>query len=176
LKGLLSDLWLRLERALGETSSLLRTPGLGTADSTGSHTRTVVLRGVDASCRALLAYTDARSHKVKQIRSASRVSWLFYDRKARVQIRLEGTATVHCDDSEADAAWERASDANKRLYGGPDPGGPAGAPGGGWARANFAVIRCVVDHIDWLDLRVPGHQRAQFEWRDDMWMGDWVAP
>ena len=176
LRDLLGDIWRRLAQSVAEPGNPLRIPALGTSDEDGSHTRTVVLRAAKASGRTVTAYTDSRSQKVKQIDCSPAVSWLFYDPESRTQTRLEGAASVHRDGALADEAWEQTSDANRRLYAVASPGTVEVGPVGELGRANFAAIRCVVDHIDWLDLSVRGHLRAQFEWRDGAWAGSWVAP
>jgi hypothetical protein len=176
LHKVLRLLWDGLAEAVGEPQNPLRTPALGTSDSTGSHTRTVILRGAEQGDRRLIAYTDNRSRKVRQLALNPRASWLFYDPDLRRQIRMEGPAETHTDDRLADDAWAGLSEPGRRLYAGPPPGGPANAEPAPSPRRNFVVLRGTVDCIDWLDLTVPGHRRAIFTWCDAQWRGQWLAP
>ncbi len=176
LMDVLADIWRQLARAVSDSRDPKRTSALATADDAGSHARTVVLRDADEPARALIAYTDARSAKFRQIAANPRVSWLFYDPGQPVQVRLEGAAALHTDDVLADTQWRQASDGNRRLYAGPTPGGPPDAPPADDPRENFAVIRCIIDRVDWLDLSVPGHRRARFDWHAGQWQARWVAP
>ena len=43
-------------------------------------------------------------------------------------------------------------------------------------RSRFAVVRAVVERIDWLHTHPEGHYRALFEWNDDAFDGNWVVP
>lgn len=176
LEDVLLDVWRTLSQALGDRDDPNRTPVLATSDAKGSHARTVVLREVRKQDRALLCYTDGRSAKATQIRTNPRVNWLFYDPLVRRQIRAEGRAELHQNDDLVDEHWRAASSANRKLYAGPPPGGEPDASGSENPRANFAVLRCIVDRIDWLDQSVPGHRRAQFDWSDGEWLARWVAP
>jgi hypothetical protein len=123
----------------------------------------------------VLCYTDARSDKAKQINQNPGVSWLFYDPGERRQVRLEGQGFIHTDDDIAEAEWAGTSEAHRRLYAGPAPGF-APRQDQSPARSHFAVIRCRVGAVDWLDLKAPGHRRARFTWRNGNWRADWIAP
>jgi len=45
-------------------------------------------------------------------------------------------------------------------------------------RPYFAVIRTVIDEVDWLHLHPEGHYRAQFQFHPDAdrFEGTWVVP
>ena len=44
------------------------------------------------------------------------------------------------------------------------------------AYKNFAVIRCELIAIDWLQLGKPIHRRAQFSWNGTEWLATWAVP
>jgi len=44
------------------------------------------------------------------------------------------------------------------------------------ARKNFAAIVCRFDEMDWLLLKLTGHLRAKFLWKDDCLDASWVIP
>ena len=44
------------------------------------------------------------------------------------------------------------------------------------ARKNFAAIVCRFDEMDWLLLKLTGHIRAKFHWKDNRMDASWVIP
>ncbi|WP_437185785.1 pyridoxamine 5'-phosphate oxidase family protein [Planctomicrobium sp. SH668] len=185
--------WLELERATQELTHGWRLPILGTVFENRPIQRIVVLREVArASCR-IDAYTDVRSPKVDQIRFNPSVSWLFYDTTSRVQLSLEGGATLHVDDATADEHWLRANVTNRLGYLGVVPPGsrsatpsvnlPAELQGRvptmeetETGRANFAVISCEVTAMDLLFINRSGNIRVRLERSGRDWQGCWLEP
>lgn len=154
--------------------------------------RIMVLRSVDPASATLTFNTDVRSPKTAQI-AGQRVHILGYHPDAAVQLRLAGLANLHSQDDVAEVAWAAATNFARRCYlaeqapGTALPGPASGLPG--WvegkqpsdrqvapARANFAVIRVVVDRLDWLHLANSGHRRALFLRDGQHWAGQWLAP
>ena len=60
--------------------------------------RTVVLRRVIKEDYTLIIHTDRRSAKFEEIKLSPTVSILFYSKENKVQIRLEGIASLHTED------------------------------------------------------------------------------
>ncbi|MBW2622106.1 MAG: pyridoxamine-phosphate oxidase, partial [Deltaproteobacteria bacterium] len=46
----------------------------------------------------------------------------------------------------------------------------------GQGRANFMVISCRIEAIDWLRLKATGHCRARFQWDEDGLKSTWLIP
>jgi pyridoxamine 5'-phosphate oxidase len=150
--------------------------------------RTVILRGCEPQNWALRFHTDLRSKKIAELRADPRVSLQFYDPEQKIQIRLEGKATVHADDAVADAAWAGSRVFSRQCYGiMPGPGTTildAGdyhwpqqtdeATAGG--RANFCAVSVSATNFEWLYLASGGHRRASFKRTTDGFQGDWLAP
>jgi len=180
--NVLNDMWLSL--AGGVTSGVhpFHTPVLASALGHEPDLRTVVLRSADEKHRQISCHTDIRSPKVSILQSNPRVAWLFYDRVARVQLRLYGGASIHSTDSIAAARWKQCTQNSRQCYLTPNAPGMAligqderpSGPDSGFE--NFAVISCEVSAIDWLFLSAGGHSRARFDWTDDHWNGKWIAP
>ena len=85
--------------------------------------RTVVLRRCDAVARTVDFYTDVRSAKVEEIElSEGALCWLFYEPSTRIQLRLQGNATV-VNDHRADVAWEAVTLQSRSEYLSADPPG-----------------------------------------------------
>lgn len=136
--------------------------------------RTVVLRRCDAVARTVDFYTDVRSAKVEEIElSEGALCWLFYEPSTRIQLRLQGNATV-VNDHRADVAWEAVTLQSRSEYLSADPPGkqvwsqqpPSTADrfldqsDSEVGRENFRLIRTQVHSVDWLYLRQGGHVRA----------------
>ncbi len=136
--------------------------------------RTVVLRGCDVFSRTVDFYTDVRSAKVKELElSGGALCWLFYEPSTKIQLRLQGTATV-VNDQRADAAWEAVTLQSRSAYLSVDPPGkqvwsqqpPSTAERflnqseSEVGRESFRLVRTQVHSVDWLYLRQGGHVRA----------------
>ncbi len=160
----------------------------------GPDVRTVVVRSADQAGRTVGFHTDLRSDKIERFRADPRVGLLFYDRELRIQLRASGTATVHDDDALADAAWGRSSLSSRRCYLAPmapsstiDAFSPNLPPDllhrvpeaavSEEGRANFSLVVCHLDVMEWLHLRHDGHVRARFAWdASGGCSATWLAP
>lgn len=179
----------RLIRAARDRKSPLHTPVIVTGDVDA---RVMVLRAFDAQLWTLRLHTDARSPKALVIAADPRAALLFYDKGAKIQIRVRGTGQILTDGPEVDAAWQASTNFARRCYLGEGPGTVAEEPSSGLppefegvepddlqlvpARHNFALLRITIMAVDWLYLSHTGHVRAQFERKDDGWQGRWVTP
>jgi 3-hydroxyisobutyrate dehydrogenase len=179
----------RLIRAARDRKSPMHTPVIVSGDVDA---RVMVLRAFDAQLWTLRLHTDARSPKAQVIAADPRVAVLFYDKGAKIQIRARGTGQILTDGPEVDAAWQAGTNFARRCYLGEGPGTVADAPSSGLppefegvepddlqlgpARDNFALLRITIMAVDWLYLAHTGHVRAQFERKDDGWLGRWVTP
>lgn len=171
-----------LARGVADRRSPFHTPTLATIGADGApRLRTLVLRGFDAASRTLRLHTDARTAKAAEILADPRCALHGYDPASRVQLRLSGTATLHRDDAEADAAWAASRPFSRLCYAqDAAPGTPLAAPppaprDEGEGRANFAAILLRFDRLEWLWLRHEGHERALFTWTPEE-EATWLAP
>jgi hypothetical protein len=190
--AILDDAWGMLVQGSESGDSPLHTAALGTVSANRSRVRTVILRRADPVKRIVACYTDARSRKVSELRRHPRATYLFYDPRERLQLRLAGTATIHTGDETADSAWAELTPLGRRLYCGQAPGSRVDRPSPGVpeellrrepttaetdiGRAHFSVIVCGVDYLEWLDLKFAGHRRAIFTWRDGVMEAVWLIP
>ena len=190
LDDVLTDLTNRLIRAARDRKSPMHTPAVITSDVDA---RTMVLREFDREAWTLRFHTDTRAPKVAPIEADPRVAVLLYDKGAKIQIRVRGTAEILRDAPVTDAAWDAGSNFARRCYMGEGPGAASQTPTSGLpaelegvepsdeqlapARANFAVLLVTLLELDWLYLAHTGHVRARFEpGPDAAWQGRWVAP
>jgi pyridoxine/pyridoxamine 5'-phosphate oxidase len=160
-----------LARGVADRRSPFHTPTLASLGPDGApRARTLVLRGFDAQSRTIRLHSDARSDKCAELARDPRCALHLYDAPHQVQLRLEGTATLHHDDAVADAAWEATRPFSRLIYAiQPAPGTPVAAPNSSptqdaGARANFAILRLRFFRMEWLWLAAEGHRRARFTW------------
>lgn len=181
LAALLDDTWRGLVRAAADRRHPWRTPVLATVAADGApNARTVVLRAADPATRTLRLHTDRRSAKAAELARDPRVTLVFWDPRARVQLRLRGRAEVLHEGPEHARAWAATPPAARRDYATRlPPGTPIAARedvAHGDGAANFAVIRVRVMTIDRLALAAEGHLRAGFAWEGDEPRATWLVP
>jgi hypothetical protein len=179
-----------LSRAVADRRSAMHTVTLGTTGLDGGpRLRTVVLRAFDPASRLLRIHTDLRSPKVAELRHDPRVALLAYDPGRKVQLRVEGIATLHHGDDVAKAAWSTSQPMSRQCYGTLPGPGEAIADGGAFAlpwdedevaagEAHFVTVLCRMDRLDWLFLAHGGHRRAAFAWTADVSepTATWLVP
>jgi hypothetical protein len=154
------------------------TVAVDSAGRVGPKSRTVILRGVDRTKRRIDFHTDLRSAKIEQLDNEN-VCWLFYASATKIQLRLEGTASLVSGD-EVEQAWQQTTTRSRAAYVSLDPPGSV-ATGtqppdtsdrkvsrseSERGRSHFAIVRTVVRRADWLYLRREGHVRAELLYRD----------
>ncbi len=180
LAALLDDTWRGLVRAAADRRHPWRTPVLATVAADGSpNARTVVLRAVDPATRTLRLHTDGRSVKTAELARDPRVALVFWDPRARVQLRLRGSAALIREGPEHARAWATTPPAARRDYATTlPPGTPIASKdiARGDGAAHFAVIRVRVMTIDRLALAAEGPLRAGFAWEGDEPRATWLVP
>ncbi len=193
LEDVRRDLSGRLDQAAKARSLPMHVPTVVTSDVDA---RTMVLREFDSEAWTLRFHTDARAPKVAVIEADPRMAVLFYDKGAKVQIRVRGHGRILRDDSVTEQAWATSDNFARRCYLGKEPGAVSDTPTSGLpfefegieptddqlipARENFAVLLIEITAVEWFYLAHSGHMRAQFERRADDcqndWQGRWVSP
>ncbi|MGL5362481.1 MAG: pyridoxamine 5'-phosphate oxidase family protein [Bosea sp. (in: a-proteobacteria)] len=188
LNGSLVHAWRMLVRGVADRRSPCHSPTVATIGNDGRpRLRTVILRGADPEVWTLRFHTDRRSDKVQELATDSRISLLVYDPGAKIQIRVEGVATVYTDDGLADAAWAGSRSFSQICYGSaPAPGQmianggafslPVGSDDVALGRANFAAVQLSLTSLEWLYLAHAGHRRARFTRTAQGTESIWLAP
>lgn len=181
-KQILSNVWSSLREGAAHGAHPFHTPVLATNAGNRPDVRTVVLRHANEEQSRIFCHTDVRSPKVLMLERNPLIAWLFYDREAKVQLRLYGEGSLHCADAIAKARWDKSTPSSRSCYLADH------APGEVLSTAakgpvvehdgfdNFAVISCEVSSIDWLFLQASGHKRARFVRNEGHWGGTWIAP
>ncbi len=179
----------RLARAAKDRKSPMHVPTVVTSDIDA---RVMVLREFNQQAWTLRFHTDTRAPKVAPIEADPRMAVLFYDKSAKVQIRVKGKGRLLRDAEVTDTAWANSDNFARRCYLGEGPGALSDEPTSGLpsefegrepsveqlvpARPNFAVLLVELLEFDWLYLAHTGHMRAQFTLSDGDWQGRWVSP
>ncbi len=166
--------WALLARGVADRRSPFHAPTLATVGLDGRpRARVVILRACD-SARAMLRFnTDRRTAKFAELAANPLVALTGYDAGAKIQIRIEGRASLHVDDAVADAAWASARPFSRICYGtAPAPGTMQEAAGDfslpsedaeiAAGRENFSAVVIEVEALEWLFLAHAGHRRARF--------------
>ena len=86
------DQWANLVLAAKNRHHPWHTPTLANVGDGIAQIRTVVLRSADSESRVVSCHTDSRSPKIAQLEADPNLSWHFYDRDAKVQLRAYGRA------------------------------------------------------------------------------------
>lgn len=185
--------WSIIEPGISKRSSAAHTPVVATLDAAGfPQQRVMVLRAADREQRQLRFHTDARSAKIGQSGPAS---VLMYDPEEKIQLRLEGVASVQASGAAVDAAWQASTTFARRCYmaeaapGSTVEGATSGLPI--WIegkqpveeqllpyRPNFALLWFDIASVEFLFLANAGHRRAKWHWDEHAgnWSGRWLIP
>ena len=193
LDEILADTWQTLEDAAKSAKHPFHNPTISTVIDNKPDSRVVTLREANPETRILRFHADLRSPKVHQIQANPNVSFLFYAKPEKLQLRIQTLATVHTDDEHKSAGWESSTLLARRCYsqiGG--PGTVSSIPSSGLpehlqgrqptaeeaeaGRENFAVVRCQIQELDWYSLAFTGHVRAHFTWSGDVLKKEWLLP
>ncbi len=187
------DAWHLLIKAALKRKGSYQTPTVATIGQDGhARQRVVVLREVDKPNRRLTLFTDARSDKVAELRAKPALSWLFWDPRKKVQVRMESKAVMEQGTGRCRAYWDKLPVQGRKSYAALQaPGTPQSSDAEplppswhsdmpledtAYAFDNFMVITGAVSFIDCLHLHADGHQRATFTWEEEEWKGQWVTP
>lgn len=179
-----------LARAVADRRAPMHTPTVATLGLDGRpRARVVVLRAFDVTARSLRFHTDWRSEKFDELQSDPRIAFTFYDAALKVQIRVEGEATLHHGDVVADKAWQDSQAMSRHCYATmPAPGSvvdegnafhvPVGRELTDDGKPHFVAVVTHINRLEWLWLGSDGHRRARFIWRagEDEPQAEWQVP
>ena len=155
--------------------------------------RTVVLRGFDEKNKILRFHADIRSKKIKILRINPNGSFLFYDKKKKIQLRILGNTKINHQSSIAQKAWEKTVHMSRQCYLGQKiPGTSTPNPTSGLSEdvdnfkysmseseigyQNFCVVQTFITSVEWLYLAAKGHRRARFDLKNESVEKKWIIP
>jgi hypothetical protein len=193
LDVIFNEIWDFLSDGAEISKSDFHLAALCTLSDIKPRVRTVVLRRVVKEDYTLIIHTDRRSAKFEEIKLNPNVSILFYSKENKVQIRLEGIASLHTEDVLAKEQWKSSKLQSRKCYLSElSPGTKVKESHCGASeifdshtpseeesiagQKNFCVISIKIDKIDWLYLRSKGHLRCMFIIDKDNIKKQWLAP
>ena len=173
-----------LNNAVENAKTLFHTLAVSSIDNNQIATRVMVLREFNLKERYIRFHTDYRAAKIDHYSENNSASVLGYDPNLKIQIKLQGSISVHYNDYLTQAAWEGSTTRSKKCYsvkGGStleisDPKEYDLKDGNiedGYM--NFAVLKFSFNNLEFLHLKSSGHRRAIHNW-DDGQESSWLVP
>ena len=155
--------------------------------------RTVVLRGIDKKDKILWFHTDIRSKKIKTLKINPGSSFLFYDKKEKIQLRITGKTKINYQNNITKKSWNKTTHMSRQCYlGNKAPGSESILPTSGLTEEvdnhkysieeseigykNFCVVEIFIESIEWLYLAAKGHRRAYFTLKNSSVEKKWLIP
>lgn len=186
LAEILQQCWHHLQQGSKDRRSGFHFPVVSTVDLSGKpRGRVVILRESNAEQRFLRFNADLRTEKWPELTKQPAISLTLYDEKERVQLRVEGTASLHSGDEVSKSAWQNSQRMSRIGYGSvPGPGAqlrtandyvlPTSDEEIELGIKNFGTIVVYVETMEWLYLKAGGNCRAMFDLR--VHSAQWLAP
>jgi pyridoxamine 5'-phosphate oxidase len=185
-----------IARALHQNRNLVYARYLQLATVGENHrpaNRTVVFRGFLEDSNQVKIITDARSHKIDQIKKQPWAEICWYFPNTREQFRLSGCLTLIGDDHDHRIfqparikTWQELSDAARLQFAWPHPGQPRvdrpGAfepspPDPAHPVANFCLLLLDPVEVDHLELRgEPQNRRIYYRDEQNNWSSQEINP
>ena len=173
-----------LTNAVENAKTLFHTLAVSSIDNNQIATRVMVLREFNIKERYIRFHTDYRAAKIDHYSQNNSASVLGYDPNLKIQIKLQGSISVHYNDHVSQAAWEGSTTRSKKCYsvkGGStleisDPKEYDLKDGNiedGYI--NFAVLKFSFKNLEFLHLKSSGHRRALHSWNESF-ASTWLVP
>ena len=173
-----------LTNAVENAKTLFHTLAVSSMDNNQIATRVMVLREFNLNERYIRFHTDYRAAKINHYIENNSASVLGYDPNLKIQIKLQGSISVHYNDRLTQAAWEGSTTRSKKCYsveGGStleisDPKEYDLKDGNiedGYM--NFAVLKFSFNNLEFLHLKSSGHRRALHSWNESF-ASTWLVP
>ena len=173
-----------LNNAVENAKTLFHTLAVSSIDNNQIATRVMVLREFNLKERYIRFHTDYRAAKIDHYSKNNSASVLGYDPNLKIQIKLQGSISVHYNDYLTQAAWEGSTTRSKKCYsvkGGStleisDPKEYDLKDGNiedGYI--NFAVLKFSFNNLEFLHLKSSGHRRALHSWNESL-TSTWLVP
>ena len=155
--------------------------------------RIVVLRKFNENNLKLNFHTDFRSPKIINLKKNNNSSFVFYDFKLKIQLRIVTLSIINNKNDVTKNAWDLSRLSSRKCYltesapssittlpedgipkhlKGVDPSQDESEKG----YDNFAVIENKIQNIDWLYLAFSGHRRLKIEFVNFEPIFKWIIP
>lgn len=182
----LDEIWTIVQREFHKAVSLKRHPFRYVVLSTGSagqtHSRYVVLRKYTDHDRFLI-FTDRRSGKIVDLSANDACNLLCYHAGKSLQIRINGKAIIHQNDSTTQRYWNGVKNHSAKSYTSVlPPGSVIKNPQEAYdwiepaTSAYFTVLEIIPSSIEVLQLNRDIHVRALFTFGDNAMDATFLVP
>lgn len=182
-----AELWRLLAEGVAHGRSGFHNVTVATLSDGIPRLRTVVLRAADGGAGVLRFHCDRRSDKATELAMNPACALAAYDAETKIQIRIEGLATLHTDDAVAEAAWAASRPMSRVCYAAEPAPGTVLPRGDAYTLADestaatigrpaFCVVQVAARRLDFLYLDRRGHRRAAWHRGEGGWSGTWLAP
>tara|TARA_Y100000816_G_C25836131_1_gene437079 strand:- start:50 stop:625 length:576 start_codon:yes stop_codon:yes gene_type:complete len=171
-----------LSRGVKDRHSDYHSLSIATFGDNTINNRTVILREFDFENKFLRYHTNFSSKKIIDLKKNNKIACLFYSKKDKVQIRINGNTKIDNNNQFCEEKWNKMSAQSKLCYfQNYDPGQQIDDPKEVIQTLNnsmselFTIITVQIEKIDWLYLSHKGHKRAIFL-EENNFNGQWIAP
>tara|TARA_B110000438_G_C15805260_1_gene647005 strand:+ start:274 stop:888 length:615 start_codon:yes stop_codon:yes gene_type:complete len=189
----LIKIWDLLEEGLKNRDNSFHIPVFICGAHNDCDGRIIVLRGIDKKNKSMHFHSDIRSNKIKTLKSNPIGTFLFYDKKEKIQLRILCNIKIHYENSKTKQSWEKTAHMSRQCYLGTSaPGLVSSEPSSGLSEEvdnskytieesevgykNFCVIEGFILSIEWLYLASKGHRRAKFLFKNNHVDKKWLIP
>ena len=178
----------KLQKAVKKRNDDLHLLNVVTVDEQNRpNTRNVVLRDFSIENLTLRFHTDKRSSKIKDIKLNKDICLIGYDKRAKLQIRIDAEAYSIDNEEILLEIWQKMYPMSRECY------RVAKSPGDKIESLaeikfnddndsnlvgfdNFAAIQCNVKSMEILYLSHTGHIRAKYNNDSGILKGEWLVP
>ena len=178
----------KLKRAVKKRNDDLHLLNLVTVDNKNEpNTRNVVLRDFSIENLTVRFHTDKRSSKIEDIRDNKAICLIGYDKKAKLQIRMDADAYTIKDEKILMDIWKKMYPMSRECY------RISKSPGDKIESLNeirfkeddesnligfdnFVAIQCDIKSLEILYLSSLGHIRAKYYNNNGSLLGEWIIP
>jgi len=178
----------KLKRAVKKRNDDLHLLNLVTVDNKNEpNTRNVVLRDFSIENLTVRFHTDKRSSKIEDIRDNKAICLIGYDKKAKLQIRMDADAYTIKDEKILMDIWKKMYPMSRECY------RISKSPGDRIESLNeirfeeddesnligfdnFVAIQCDIKSLEILYLSSLGHIRAKYYNNNGSLLGEWIIP
>ncbi|MBT8236311.1 MAG: pyridoxamine 5'-phosphate oxidase family protein [Bacteroidia bacterium] len=176
----LKNIFNSLRKAVEKKSHPFRIFTLGTVGlDRMARLRTVVLRGVTAD-QELLFYTDRRSKKVTHMKENNKVGMLFYDQENKIQLKVEGVASLIKDEETLAGYWQGIAEVNRKDYTSTTPPGSIVKHPDDVEylkdKDYFSAVKVTLFKLEYLQLQPVSHIKIRFSKQEGSWVSEYLVP
>ena len=188
------DIKRNLTRGVKDRKHNFHTPVFSNVNGVGEiDSRIVVLRNFDPLKMILNFHTDYRSPKAIDLKHNDNSSFVFYDHKLKIQLRIKTTSVLNNQNEIAKEICDKTRLLSRKCYlTAKDPSSFTELPEDGIPNhlvgkepnleesekgfKNFTVVENKIKEIDWLYLEISGHRRLKLIFNEQKPKYQWIIP